>query len=165
MWFCLSGSTCFWRFFNDIDEVLVLFTAIFCAFRYLKEDKPHGSAGSLYYFRDKIMEESPVCISGYWLYLLNCLIDNLLLLSFAFWLPNAPALPSYYHKWNAMLWFLQSHIFLLNFDVCCNFPLPDMLGDHRLFFWLDEYFWSYVCYHNVICTIVWLHFLLLSRGP
>lgn len=27
--------------------------------RYLKEDKPHGSAGSLYYFRDKIMEESP----------------------------------------------------------------------------------------------------------
>lgn len=51
--------------------------------RYLKEDKPHGSAGSLYYFRDKIMEESP------------------------------------------------SHIFLLNFDVCCNFPLPDMLEAHK----------------------------------
>lgn len=29
--------------------------------RYLKEDKPHGSAGGLYYFRDLIMEDSPVC--------------------------------------------------------------------------------------------------------
>ncbi|PNY08381.1 mannose-1-phosphate guanyltransferase alpha-like protein, partial [Trifolium pratense] len=28
--------------------------------RYLKEDKPHGSAGGLYYFRDIIMEDSPV---------------------------------------------------------------------------------------------------------
>ncbi|EXB47726.1 Mannose-1-phosphate guanyltransferase alpha-B [Morus notabilis] len=28
--------------------------------RYLKEDKPHGSAGGLYYFRDMIMEDSPV---------------------------------------------------------------------------------------------------------
>lgn len=53
--------------------------------RYLKEDKPHGSAGSLYYFRDQIMEESP------------------------------------------------SHIFLLNFDVCCNFPLPDMLEAHKVY--------------------------------
>ncbi|KAL3833199.1 hypothetical protein ACJIZ3_007935 [Penstemon smallii] len=51
--------------------------------RYLKEDKPHGSAGSLYYFRDQIMDESP------------------------------------------------SHILLLNFDVCCNFPLPNMLEAHK----------------------------------
>lgn len=51
--------------------------------RYLKEDKPHGSAGGLYYFRDMVMEDSP------------------------------------------------SHIFLLNCDVCCNFPLPDMLEAHR----------------------------------
>ncbi|KAL2528786.1 ADP-glucose pyrophosphorylase family protein [Forsythia ovata] len=51
--------------------------------RYLKEDKPHGSAGSLYYFRDQIMEDSP------------------------------------------------SHIFLLNCDVCCNFPLPNMLDSHK----------------------------------
>ncbi|KAG8384774.1 hypothetical protein BUALT_Bualt04G0153500 [Buddleja alternifolia] len=51
--------------------------------RYLKEDKPHGSAGGLYYFRDEIMEESP------------------------------------------------SHIFLLNCDVCCNFPLPNMLDAHK----------------------------------
>ncbi|CAI0455729.1 unnamed protein product [Linum tenue] len=51
--------------------------------RYLKEDKPHGSAGGLYYFRDIIMEDSP------------------------------------------------SHIFLLNCDVCCSFPLPDMLEAHR----------------------------------
>ncbi|XP_052195611.1 uncharacterized protein LOC127803435 [Diospyros lotus] len=51
--------------------------------RYLKEDKPHGSAGALYYFRDLIMEDDP------------------------------------------------SHIFLLNCDVCCSFPLPAMLDAHR----------------------------------
>ncbi|KAJ8536384.1 hypothetical protein K7X08_034785 [Anisodus acutangulus] len=51
--------------------------------RYLKEDKPHGSAGGLYNFRDLIMEDSP------------------------------------------------SHIFLLNCDVCCSFPLPEMLEAHR----------------------------------
>ncbi|KAF9612951.1 hypothetical protein IFM89_004654 [Coptis chinensis] len=28
--------------------------------RYLKEDKPHGSAGGLYNFRDLIMEDNPV---------------------------------------------------------------------------------------------------------
>ncbi|KAH7532566.1 hypothetical protein FEM48_Zijuj04G0034000 [Ziziphus jujuba var. spinosa] len=50
---------------------------------YLKEDKPHGSAGGLYYFRDLILEDNP------------------------------------------------SHIFLLNCDVCCNFPLPDMLEAHK----------------------------------
>ncbi|KAL8251289.1 hypothetical protein R6Q59_034982 [Mikania micrantha] len=51
--------------------------------RYLKEDKPHGSAGGLYYFRDIIMEDNP------------------------------------------------SHIFLLNCDVCCSFPLSEMLDAHR----------------------------------
>ncbi|KAI8533791.1 hypothetical protein RHMOL_Rhmol10G0036400 [Rhododendron molle] len=51
--------------------------------RYLREDKPHGSAGALYYFSDLIMEDSP------------------------------------------------SHIFLLNCDVCCSFPLSDMLNAHR----------------------------------
>ncbi|OVA14341.1 Bacterial transferase hexapeptide repeat [Macleaya cordata] len=35
--------------------------------RYLREDKPHGSAGGLYNFRDLIMEESPSHI-----FLLNC---------------------------------------------------------------------------------------------
>ncbi|KAI4341418.1 hypothetical protein MLD38_026145 [Melastoma candidum] len=53
--------------------------------RYLKEDKPHGSAGGLYNFRDLIMEDDP------------------------------------------------SHIFLLNCDVCCNFPLPEMLEAHRTY--------------------------------
>ncbi|EYU44684.1 hypothetical protein ABFS82_08G016800 [Erythranthe guttata] len=53
--------------------------------RYLKEDKPHGSAGGLYYFRDQIMEDSP------------------------------------------------SHIFLLNFDVCCSFPLSNMLEAHKTY--------------------------------
>lgn len=51
--------------------------------RYLKEEKPHGSAGGLYNFRDIIMEDSP------------------------------------------------SQIFLLNCDVCCSFPLPEMLEAHR----------------------------------
>ncbi|XVF58155.1 hypothetical protein PTKIN_Ptkin07bG0040500 [Pterospermum kingtungense] len=51
--------------------------------RYLKEDKPHGSAGGLYYFRNVIMEDNP------------------------------------------------SHICLLNCDVCCSFPLKDMLEAHK----------------------------------
>ncbi|PKA59879.1 putative mannose-1-phosphate guanylyltransferase 2 [Apostasia shenzhenica] len=51
--------------------------------RYLREDKPHGSAGGLYSFRDYIMEDDP------------------------------------------------SHIFLLNCDVCCSFPLPEMLDAHK----------------------------------
>lgn len=51
--------------------------------RYLKEDKPRGSAGGIYYFRDLIMEDNP------------------------------------------------SHIFLLNFDICCNFPLSEMLDAHK----------------------------------
>ncbi|CAN6477660.1 unnamed protein product [Victoria cruziana] len=51
--------------------------------RYLKEDKPHGSAGGLYNFRDLIMEDDP------------------------------------------------SHIVLLNCDVCCSFPLSDMLEAHK----------------------------------
>ncbi|KAE8667562.1 ADP-glucose pyrophosphorylase family protein isoform 3 [Hibiscus syriacus] len=52
--------------------------------RYLKEDKPHGSAGALYYF----------------LYFF-------------------------------MLIFALSRIFLLNCDVCCSFPLTDMLEAHK----------------------------------
>ncbi|XP_073023587.1 uncharacterized protein [Primulina eburnea] len=51
--------------------------------RYLKEDKPHGSAGGLYNFRDLIMEDNP------------------------------------------------AHIVLLNCDVCCSFPLPEMLDAHK----------------------------------
>lgn len=51
--------------------------------RYLREDRPHGSAGGLYNFRDYIMDENP------------------------------------------------SHIFLLNCDVCCSFPLPEMLDAHK----------------------------------
>ncbi|XWS37395.1 hypothetical protein CRYUN_Cryun19dG0039300 [Craigia yunnanensis] len=53
--------------------------------RYLREDKPHGSAGGLNNFRDLIMEDNP------------------------------------------------SHIFLLNCDVCCSFPLPEMLEAHKRF--------------------------------
>ncbi|XP_059283980.1 uncharacterized protein LOC132037465 isoform X2 [Lycium ferocissimum] len=50
--------------------------------RYLREDKPLGSAGGISYFRTQIMEDLP------------------------------------------------SYIFLLNCDVCCNFPLPEMLDAH-----------------------------------
>lgn len=35
--------------------------------RYLREEKPRGSAGGLYSFRDYILEDNPVCISSYWL--------------------------------------------------------------------------------------------------
>lgn len=50
--------------------------------RYLREDKPHGSAGGLYNFRDWLMEDDP------------------------------------------------TNIFVMNCDVCCSFPLSDMLGAH-----------------------------------
>ncbi|KAM0951439.1 putative mannose-1-phosphate guanylyltransferase [Dioscorea sansibarensis] len=53
--------------------------------RYLREEKPRGSAGGLYSFRDYIMEDNP------------------------------------------------SHIFLLNCDVCCSFPLPEMLDAHKIY--------------------------------
>lgn len=51
--------------------------------RYLREDKPHGSAGGLYKFQDLIMEDDP------------------------------------------------ADIIVLNCDVCCSFPLTDMLEAHR----------------------------------
>ncbi|KAI5072387.1 hypothetical protein GOP47_0012493 [Adiantum capillus-veneris] len=50
--------------------------------RYLREDKPHGSAGGLYNFRDWLMEDDP------------------------------------------------TNIFVMNCDVCCSFPLSDMLVAH-----------------------------------
>ena len=40
-----------------------LFWGGFCIIRYLREDKPHGSAGGLYHFRNLIMEDNPVCIT------------------------------------------------------------------------------------------------------
>ncbi|CAM6082001.1 unnamed protein product [Calypogeia fissa] len=53
--------------------------------RYLREDRPHGSAGGLYSFRDLILEESP------------------------------------------------EDIIVLNCDVCCSFPLQEMLAAHKSF--------------------------------
>ncbi|PPR82441.1 hypothetical protein GOBAR_AA38276 [Gossypium barbadense] len=72
--------------------------------RYLREDKPHGSAGGLYNFRDLIMEDNPVYILTYFL-----------LRGISFIEKNTQA----------------SHIFLLNCDVCCSFPLPEMLEAHK----------------------------------
>ncbi|KAL0385024.1 UNVERIFIED_CONTAM: Mannose-1-phosphate guanyltransferase alpha [Sesamum radiatum] len=69
-------------------------------FRYLREDRPHGSAGGLYNFRDLIMEDNPV---------------RSLFYSHAKLFSNC----------------ILSHIVLLNCDVCCSFPLPDMLEAHR----------------------------------
>ncbi|MCO5611239.1 hypothetical protein L7F22_065491 [Adiantum nelumboides] len=53
--------------------------------RYLREDKPHGSAGGLYNFRDWLMEDDP------------------------------------------------TNLFVMNCDVCCSFPLSDMLVAHSKF--------------------------------
>lgn len=50
--------------------------------RYLREDKPHGSAGGLFNFRDWLTEDGP------------------------------------------------TNIFVMNCDVCCSFPLTDMLVAH-----------------------------------
>lgn len=50
--------------------------------RYLREDKPHGSAGGLYNFKDLLTEDDP------------------------------------------------TNIFVMNCDVCCSFPLSDMLVAH-----------------------------------
>jgi mannose-1-phosphate guanylyltransferase len=47
--------------------------------RYLKEDKPHGSAGGLYNFKDLIMEEDPVFIFITYQFL-HLLYANLLVL-------------------------------------------------------------------------------------
>ncbi|KAH8964976.1 hypothetical protein BDL97_04G093200 [Sphagnum fallax] len=51
--------------------------------RYLQEDKPHGSAGGLYKFKDFLMEDDP------------------------------------------------DDVVVLNCDVCCSFPLTEMLDAHR----------------------------------
>ncbi|KAH7529184.1 hypothetical protein FEM48_Zijuj05G0157500 [Ziziphus jujuba var. spinosa] len=70
--------------------------------RYLKEEKPHGSAGGLNNFSDLIMEDNPVVFLTY--YLMLTLLLN--------------------YEW-------QSHILVLNCDVCCSFPLPEMLEAHK----------------------------------
>ncbi|CAN0900710.1 Mannose-1-phosphate guanyltransferase alpha [Linum grandiflorum] len=80
--------------------------------RYLREDKPHGSAGGLYNFRDLIMEDDPVFI--------------LTLFSFGGCEDIIDTLNT-----DTLFLFRQTHIFLLNCDVCCSFPLPEMLEAHR----------------------------------
>ncbi|KAK4795051.1 hypothetical protein SAY86_013045 [Trapa natans] len=89
--------------------------------RYLKEDKPHGSAGGLYSFRDQIMEDGPVQILIFYL----C---ELAFLSFLIY--HLERQLCYSCKKNATPE-QNSLIFLLNCDVCCSFPLPEMLEAHR----------------------------------
>jgi mannose-1-phosphate guanylyltransferase len=65
--FRLGGSDRFQTFSWDASGFLgfraVPLTVRQCVpdFRYLREDKPHGSAGGLYSFRDYIMDDCPVC--------------------------------------------------------------------------------------------------------
>ncbi|XP_045818622.1 mannose-1-phosphate guanyltransferase alpha-like isoform X1 [Trifolium pratense] len=88
--------------------------------RYLKEDKPHGSAGGLYNFKDLIMEEDPV----FYLYLsISYMLANYLVLVICSCSCSC--------SWGSSYFLLQSHIFLLNCDVCCSFPLPQMLDAHK----------------------------------
>lgn len=61
--FLPSYVFCFSNFsvgFESLD-LGALSCSLWC-YRYLKEDKPHGSAGGLYNFRDLIMEDNPVYI-------------------------------------------------------------------------------------------------------
>lgn len=132
-------------FFPSCDWVFFFFQC--CCYRYLREDKPHGSAGGLYNFRDRIMEDNPVAIFSSIPYFMHLSVQwnkqkcqiwcghhfspFKFLTKFWFW--------SGY--WTLMLLSLlllasQSHIFLLNCDVCCSFPLPDMLGKSLLCFLL-----------------------------
>lgn len=115
--------------------------------RYLKEDKPHGSAGGLYNFRDLLMEDSPVGIFTLLDYnilvmimcrLLGIITTELVTRNIRIdqiWSKKSEniseaAASSYLAITLTWLTFLtwQSHIFLLNCDVCCSFPLPEMLG-------------------------------------
>ncbi|PPD90321.1 hypothetical protein GOBAR_DD12723 [Gossypium barbadense] len=86
--------------------------------RYLREDKPHGSAGGLYNFRDLIMEDNPVYILTYFL-----------LRGISFIEKNTQAVICLFV--HIYIYFDKSHIFLLNCDVCCSFPLPEMLEAHK----------------------------------
>ena len=48
------------RVVHSVGLDLSVVYGFLCQCRYLKEDKPHGSAGGIYYFRDMIMEDNPV---------------------------------------------------------------------------------------------------------
>lgn len=60
VWLCLF---CFSNFSSGSESLdLGAFSYSLRCHRYLKEDKPHGSAGGLYKFRDLILEDNPVFI-------------------------------------------------------------------------------------------------------
>ena len=54
---CNFNQTTYVKLCKMLDLIMVCY---WYQSRYLKEDKPHGSAGGLYYFRDIIMEDCPV---------------------------------------------------------------------------------------------------------
>lgn len=66
----ISGSLCS----SDLS-FLILFWFLYI--RYLREDKPHGSAGGLYHFRNLIMEDSPVSLQGSY-YIESCFCETVL---------------------------------------------------------------------------------------
>lgn len=49
-----------------VESGFSVFFLVDNAIRYLREDKPHGSAGGLYNFRDLILEDNPVFIFCYY---------------------------------------------------------------------------------------------------
>jgi hypothetical protein len=138
VYFCLGW--CSWVYHNFSD---------FVHSRYLQEDKPHGSAGGLYKFKDFLMEDDPVILrftpqGNAWS--LMCLLQALWFLkgpildhhfslatfgiSFNF---NLACLPPIYivrdsFKLMGMSDYVQDDIVVLNCDVCCSFPLAEMLG-------------------------------------
>lgn len=103
---------------SDLSSLFFFFGIL--QIRYLREDKPHGSAGGLYHFRNLIMEDSPVSLQG-----------SYYIESFFFCVLWTKC---FFSHLSSYIYFLQSHIFLLNCDVCCSFPLPKMLG---IFFFIN----------------------------
>ncbi|RZC93167.1 hypothetical protein C5167_029144 [Papaver somniferum] len=82
--------------------------------RYLREDKPHGSAGGLYNFKNLIMEDNPPSDHD----IPPQRMHHLKEFKLYRWVPRHDRLQ-------------LSEIVLLNFDVCCSFPLPNMLEAHK----------------------------------
>ncbi|KAJ8770362.1 hypothetical protein K2173_014975 [Erythroxylum novogranatense] len=89
--------------------------------RYLREDKPHGSASRLYNFRDLIMEDNPILIPCY---------PILIVAPFYSIHYQDAYVVRYYGNYKLIMWNVNSHIFVLNCDVYCSFPLPEMLEAH-----------------------------------
>lgn len=63
-----------------------------------------------------------------------------------------------------LLSFLQSHIFLLNFDVCCSFPLANMLGNVHYSPLINLHVLYFCSYGGHYLKVSNLYQLLISFG-